>query len=336
MRRVLQKDVRERKTEEKRTLDAIAGPENERQWIYRRHKRTSRWPGSRFAKISFHSLNFLLTGSKKQGKAPLKIEDLPKLSSVGKKDDPLLKAANEKKLKQYKEQKEKEIQQQIQTLQTKFENKKKELERQHQKKIKDLELEYEMKKAQEEDKIRRENKPLEESDIPIEKKKREAELRAEAEKNLAHKIKLLQEELSLQLEDAKEKLNLNKQQKQKEIRSQLEKQYSEEIQALESEIFKLKMEQNASAADDLESLEQNAKKSYINEQEIKFQMEKEALIQSFKEKTEELKEKALHKQREEISNLYKKFEAENAKNEVYVQLVDGFRLILNDILERRD
>ena len=272
----------------------------------------------------------LSAGSKKQAKMPpLKLDEISKQNNTTKKVEPMILGANDnKKIQQYREQREKEIQKEIQALQEKFEKKKKDLEREHQKKLKDVDLDYDKKQAEMEDRVREENKPYDNSEISTERNKREADLRNEAEKAMAHRIKLLQQELTLKLEDSKEKYNKTKAQKQKEITDEIAMSYASEMQMIENELFKLKVQQSASNLEDLESYEHNAKKSFSNEQEMKFQFDKETLLRNFREKTAELKDIALQRQREEISRLHKKFESENLKQDVRVISWQFFSLIL--------
>ena len=254
---------------------------------------------------------------------------MPKLGGIGRKDDPLLRAANEKKIKQYRDQKEKEIQQQLELIRLEGENRKKEVEKYYQKRIKELAFDFEKKQAKEEDRIRSENKPMDDKFFQSELKKGEVEIKRELEAAVNQRMTSLDDELKYKLDEVKENMIEKKQSKQKEIIEQAEQEFKEDIEKLDKEINKLKKPDRARLEEELSALEQRKMRNIREDKEKALESEKEKITKAFKDETNKKKEVIFEKHRADVSELCNDLDSSNLADQVLISSKCLYKLIIN-------
>jgi len=257
------------------------------------------------------------SGNPQSKLAQKKKEALSFATDVSKKaNDPLIKAQQEKKLNNYKEKKELELKERKQQLDEEIEERKQQLENEHKKAIKALEKKFEELRAEEEERLRDEYKPLDEHEIPREKAKYSEQLKKEFEKDLESKLKKHQEALDAELDKLKQEYQNKKRDKVKEIHNKVGVKYQDTIEELELEISKLKASiQNEKNNDDSSTkIRESLRKSFMNEQETKFQLEKENIKNQMAQETRAMKQKEDEKYQEELNRLYQDFDKETKHN----------------------
>jgi len=249
--------------------------------------------------------------------AQKKKEALSFASDVNKKaNDPLIKAQQEKKVNNYKEKKEVELKERKSQLDEEIEERKRQLENEHKKAIKALEKKFEEMRAEEEERLREEYKPLDEHEIPREKAKYTEQIKKELEKDLDSKLKQHQEALDAELDKIKQDYQNKKREKIREIHDKVGVKYQDAIEDLELEISKLKASvQNEKNQDDSSSkIRESLRKSFMNEQETKFQLEKENIKSQMAQETRAVKQREDEKYQEELNKLYQDFDKETKHN----------------------
>mgnify|MGYP002623306374 CR=1 FL=1 len=245
--------------------------------------------------------------------SPVKTEPvtLSELQKEKKLNDPILRAEYEKKVKAYREQKEEELKSKKQELTKQYEDLRKELDKNHENKLSNLNKKYEELKKTEKNKLIEDMKPLDETEMPKEKSKYTEEVKKELEKNMMTKIKLYKDELYMEISNIKNNYQMKKIEKIKELSDKIGREYKSELDGLEVELSRLRAA-SLSARGKSESndydLEQSIKKSFINDQEIKFQLEKDTLVKKILDQTRVLKAKEEQKYQEQIKALYAEFE----------------------------
>jgi len=289
------------------------------------------------AKSPSNDMGIYSTGANPQSKlAQKKKEALSFATDVNKKaNDPLIKAQQEKKLNNYKEKKEIELKERKQQLDEEIEERKQQLENEHKKAIKALEKKFEDLRAEEEERLRDEYKPLDEHEIPREKAKYTEQLKKEFEKDLESKLKKHQEALDAELDKLKQEYQNKKRDKIKEIHDKVGVKYQDTIEELELDISKLKASiQNEKSQDDSSAkIRESLRKSFMNEQETKFQLEKENIKNQMAQETRAMKQKEDEKYQEELNRLYQDFDKETKHNNNFDE--DKYKLELESDLKTK-